>query len=1372
MFQPMNSNCFAAMRPLTRRGASCWRRVAAMGLVLGLWMPLARAGSAPEPTVANDESTSLTEVWSSEASVVYLGRSQMLSFSLGDEASQDISYRVGVAPTGVVEVLRDAEVLAGYRTGFVRVRGLRAGRCTLYVGGAALAVEVREASVMDATVDRTPRIVSPAGDAAVWGRFGVGVRVFDDPQVTGEPSRTVQLRLPDGSLIDPIQEYWIDDRPLDQDRRFHFEVNADQLGTGPAELMAVMSDGSSSLPVVVHPTRANPRTLITAEAESLQGVRYPNRYRNNAEDEQRDYKVEEDEFASAGQFIDFSRNNPPLCIPVEVETAGWYQLILTARGERMPSVGIRLNNANDAIMSSPVLSVDWHRVVVGRPFRLGAGSQTVVAYGENAARFRRLGIDRFELLRLDTLAAESPQGAPPRDWLNGRGALDQDGLVVAAQPIDGRVIHGTLDVLGRVVWRDRDEDPAPRVTLMLNGEPVASQVSRNPRFRVQRGALRGGENTFYLRAASPSGQRADSVPQTVSLADWVNVELENQDAAPEGIAHRFSVMDPRWEDLRRVTRNRQGDDRVAEVRRGGRSVLRLPDDLTGTHEISLRARGDNAEGFPIVRVELIAWPSAPEANDAPAAEGSEDEAPADSGDESMMSGSTMSDGMRSEAAASEEAMSDDSMSDQMSDQMSSEAMSNEMMSSDAMAGEGSMMAEGMSSEMAGAMNDGTDGDASVDERGPGGESAVEEKPEETATATADEPEPVVLLTLEPLEVRGGFYDRPLGTMDLPAGPKAIRIVYERVENRGRDRNLWLESVALMPVNAEAEVDTPPTGEILYPQDGQAIGSADALVFEVNDDRRVIRADLLINGVFHGHRLDERAIGGRSRLVFPLALRHLVTADQSHTLTVRITDSANQATNLPPIQLTQTAGEPTTQYARAVRLLNRLAYGTENDELAAILVDGERAWLERRLGASPSAGDVAARSEALTYGLLESNGYHLQIRMGQYLVRSTNPVRARFVHWLDNHFSTWFRKSQARREWVEHRMFAEMGPAIFQDLLMASAHSPAMIRYLDQNQSRSGRINENYAREILELYACGVDAGYTQEDVTELAHLLTGWTYVDQAPLDHDKYRDHSQFAYHVRLNDQASRDVFGYRFAAAPDPDRRYDRARSAVEMLACRPETARFIATQLARHYVAAAPPSDLVDAMARRFLETGGDLSEVMFAMAEHDAFFADSAPDVEGAVSVATPSVRMAHPVDYAVRLARVSETPSAGPVVSYANRTGHAFFDQDTPDGYADDDEDYANSNHMLQRWHFAKAIQGYLLRLLPGPMMVAPEGDEALRVWQNSVIDLIAIRITGHVLSESSHAAVLEALGEFEGSAYDQSINLVTLIAQMPEANLR
>lgn len=214
--------------------------------------------------------------------------------------------------------------------------------------------------------------------------------------------------------------------------------------------------------------------------------------------------------------------------------------------------------------------------------------------------------------------------------------------------------------------------------------------------------------------------------------------------------------------------------------------------------------------------------------------------------------------------------------------------------------------------------------------------------------------------------------------------------------------------------------------------------------------------------------------------------------------------------------------------------------------------------------------------------------------------SMTPFTERLVHFWSNHFTVSGVKAPLRllagayeREAIRPNVYGN-----FADLVMASARHPAMLFYLDNVQSvgpnsRAGRwtgrgLNENYARELLELHTLGVNGGYSQEDVIALAEILTGWT------IQRRRRRFIGAFDFESRIHEPGTKTLLGRRYGPAGEAE-----GEAAIRDLATHPSTARFIAEKLARHFVADDPPAAVFGRLEAAFLDSGGDLPTVYRAL-----------------------------------------------------------------------------------------------------------------------------------------------------------------------------
>jgi uncharacterized protein (DUF1800 family) len=268
---------------------------------------------------------------------------------------------------------------------------------------------------------------------------------------------------------------------------------------------------------------------------------------------------------------------------------------------------------------------------------------------------------------------------------------------------------------------------------------------------------------------------------------------------------------------------------------------------------------------------------------------------------------------------------------------------------------------------------------------------------------------------------------------------------------------------------------------------------------------------------------------------------------------------------------------------------------------------------------------------------------------------------------------------------------------FRDLLGATAKSPAMLFYLDNwmsadpngphTDARAGAfrterrknapkgLNENYGRELMELHTLGVDGGYTQKDVTEVARALTGWTI--QTP------RLGGSFRFDPRLHDPGEKIVLGHVIRAGGGEDD----GEQVLDILARHPSTARFISTALVRRFVSDTPPPALVDRAAARFRQTDGDLREVVRTIVTSPEFMS---PESYGA--------KTKTPLEFVVSSIRTTGAVMAGaqdalPLVRELRELGMPLYSCQPPTGYKDTADAWINTGALVGRMNFALDLAG-------------------------------------------------------------------------------
>src|SRR5687768_4809513 len=357
--------------------------------------------------------------------------------------------------------------------------------------------------------------------------------------------------------------------------------------------------------------------------------------------------------------------------------------------------------------------------------------------------------------------------------------------------------------------------------------------------------------------------------------------------------------------------------------------------------------------------------------------------------------------------------------------------------------------------------------------------------------------------------------------------------------------------------------------------------------------------------------------------------------------------------------------------------------------------------------------------------------------------STHQLEEVMVDFWFNHFNVFAGKGPTRLYLIEYERDTIRPRALgrFRDLLGAVAESPAMLFYLDNwqsaapqdaetmtrprgrrplmnapNPARRRGINENYARELMELHTMGVDGGYTQKDVQEVARAFTGWTI--------DMPRQGGSFRFEPRIHDGGEKTVLGVTLARGGG---RKD-GELVLDLLAKHPSTATFIATKLARRFVSDAPTKALVERAAATFRRTDGDIRAVVRTIVTAPEFLA---PEAQRA--------KVKSPLDYVASAVRASgvNVRNAMPLVQALNQLGMPLYMCQPPTGYADTAQAWVNTGTLLNRMNFA-------LTLSTNPPW-AGRGER-------TTAERITTEILADNLSEQTRAAVAKATNDGQALA--------------------
>lgn len=302
--------------------------------------------------------------------------------------------------------------------------------------------------------------------------------------------------------------------------------------------------------------------------------------------------------------------------------------------------------------------------------------------------------------------------------------------------------------------------------------------------------------------------------------------------------------------------------------------------------------------------------------------------------------------------------------------------------------------------------------------------------------------------------------------------------------------------------------------------------------------------------------------------------------------------------------------------------------------------------------------------------------------------SPNQLEEVMVDFWYNHFNVYKNKTAHSRIFFqdyEKNAIRPFALGKFKDLLNATAHHPAMLSYLDNwlsstprqvtrdgKTSTIGGINENYAREIMELHTLGVNGGYTQADVTALARILSGWSY------DVKRIAEGSLFTYKKIGHDSGAKTWLNKNFPAG----QQQEEGEKALQILASSPATAHYIATELATYFVADNPPDSLVKKLQTSFLQSDGDTKQVLKVLFNSPEFWDER-----------YVGQKFKPPFRYLISSLRASNLPQINPVVinQEASNMGMPLYGAVTPDGYGWTEQKWMSPNALKLRIGYAAKL---------------------------------------------------------------------------------
>jgi uncharacterized protein (DUF1800 family) len=503
--------------------------------------------------------------------------------------------------------------------------------------------------------------------------------------------------------------------------------------------------------------------------------------------------------------------------------------------------------------------------------------------------------------------------------------------------------------------------------------------------------------------------------------------------------------------------------------------------------------------------------------------------------------------------------------------------------------------------------------------------------------------------------------------------------------------------------------------------------------------------------------------------------------------------------------------------QVLHALNRLGYGARPGDLERVRAMGLRAWIDRQLRPETLDDDATERSLAELTTLrmpiadllrefprpdaelrerLASGGmtrqevqerYPMEKRPGRIaeelqaakLVRAVGSERQLqevMVDFWFNHFNVFAAKGDVRWYVSAYEREAIRPHALgkFPDLVRATARHPAMLFYLDNwlsaradfvvpvgpNRGRRAGLNENFARELMELHTLGVDGGYTQKDVTEVARAFTGWTI--------ERPQTVGRFVFRPIMHDTGEKIVLGQLIRAGGGQE---DGER-VIEILTRHPSTARFIAEKLVRRFVSDAPPPDLVARVAAAYARSGGDIPSMLRVIVESPEFLGEAAH-----------RAKIKKPFEFVASAVRALGGGAGAPGgLTLARATaaiGEPLYFAQAPTGFADRAEAWVNAGALLGRMNFALGLAAGRLPnvTVELPALVAgadPRSPEA-------VLDRLLAAIVANQASPATRAVLVTQLtdpqitrltADDRGPANTDVAKLAALVIGSPEFQRR
>jgi len=424
-------------------------------------------------------------------------------------------------------------------------------------------------------------------------------------------------------------------------------------------------------------------------------------------------------------------------------------------------------------------------------------------------------------------------------------------------------------------------------------------------------------------------------------------------------------------------------------------------------------------------------------------------------------------------------------------------------------------------------------------------------------------------------------------------------------------------------------------------------------------------------------------------------------------------------------------------ALLVHTLKRFTFGPTPEMIEKAKRIGLNAFIEEQLfpESIPDNATDKMMDQFTTFSMtpaerfkLEKKGLPVQELITATLLRQRHSERQFFETMVDfwgNHFSIYIGKSACKTLKTDDDLKTIRPNAFgkFRDLLHASAHSPAMLVFLDQATSVGDAPNENYGRELMELHTIGVESGYTHHDVEEVSRALTGWTVVSPR----DRKKEPGTYFFNSDMHNQGEKHVLGMMIPSGGE-----DEGMMILDMLASHPSAAQFISHKLAVRFISDSPSPEVVDSLAQVFTQTDGDVRSLIRAIVQSDSFKSSAGQ-------------KFKKPLDFFISTLRLTDATitinarNGRKIQEHLRLLGQVPFTWSPPDGFPDSEEYWSTTSGLLDRWNFGMNLVTNQIR----GMEVDLNNLTRDAASAEDVVDVLSLRFLGGLLPENARAILVD-----------------------------